>query len=124
MSDINISSPRIVIMRIIKVLPLFGVILFSAILWNMDWERIYQTFLSINPVFIFLAILLQIPIIGMKATKWKLLMRPYSVSFPLPKAFIAWLVGFSAGIITPGRMGDLIRSYYLREKLPLGITRK
>jgi uncharacterized protein (TIRG00374 family) len=107
-------------MKIIKILPLFGLGLFAVILWNLDWSMIYSSFLGLNPVFLLLALLMQFPVILTKALKWKVLMRPYSIEFPLSSAVKAWLVGYTAGIITPGRMGDLTRAYYLKGRLPLG----
>jgi uncharacterized protein (TIRG00374 family) len=107
-------------MKIVKVLPLFGIILFAVILWNLDWSMIYSSFLGLDPGLLVVALAIQVPVIVMKALKWKVLLRPYSVDFPLSSALTSWLVGFTAGIITPGRMGDLARAYYLKERLPLG----
>ena len=33
---------------------------------------------------------------------------------------MAWLAGFFIGFITPGRVGDITRSYYLKDRLSLG----
>jgi uncharacterized protein (TIRG00374 family) len=111
---------KIGIMKIVKILPLFGIVIFVFILWNLDWSMMFQTFTGLNTTFLLIALVLQVPILTLKALKWKVLIRPYSVDFPLTKALTSWLVGFSAGIITPGRMGDLVRAYYLRGKLSLG----
>ena len=107
-------------MKLIKLLPLFGVFLFAAILWNLDWTKVIQIFLGLNPVFIAAALLLQMPIIVIKAMKWKILVRSFSVDFPLTRAIKAWLVGFSRGIVTPGRVGDLTRACYLKGRLDFG----
>jgi uncharacterized protein (TIRG00374 family) len=58
--------------------------------------------------------------LALKGYKWRVLVKTYSVDFPLLKAISYWLIGFVIGIITPGRMGDMARSYYLKGRLPLG----
>ena len=103
-----------------KILPLFGIIVFVLILWNLDLSRVFQSFADLNAYFLLMALALQVPIITLKALKWKILIRSYSVDFPMVRAVTSWLVGFSIGIMTPGRMGDLARAYYLKGRLPLG----
>ncbi|HDD72685.1 MAG TPA: flippase-like domain-containing protein [Candidatus Aenigmarchaeota archaeon] len=107
-------------MKVLRFLPVIGIVLFVFILWNIDLHRIYHTMLALNPVFILTALLMQALVIALKAYKWNILVKPYSREFPLSRFVSSWLVGFSIGIITPGRLGDLARAYYLRARLSLG----
>ena len=48
------------------------------------------------------------------------MIKTYDIDFSLYKATRAWLVGFSIGQITPGRVGDFARAYYLRNETKIG----
>lgn len=107
-------------MKLIKLVPIFGVALFIYILANLDLAKVISIFSSLDPLYIILALLMQVPIIVIKAVKWKVLIRPFNRKFPLAEAVKAWLIGFSIGIVTPGRMGDFTRACYLRDRLDFG----
>jgi uncharacterized protein (TIRG00374 family) len=107
-------------MKAFKILPLIGIVIFAFILWNIDLSRIFTIFTGMDTGLLFLALIMLVPIMALKAIKWMFLVRPYSVDLRFEKAMTSWLIGFSAGIITPGRMGDLVRAYCLKDKLSMG----
>ncbi len=107
-------------MRILKFLPVLGIALFIFILRGLDWNIILELLSRTNLYVIVAILLLQVPIVLTKALKWKAIIKAYGVEFPLSRAVSSWLIGFAAGIVTPGRMGDFARVYYLRGRLPSG----
>ncbi len=99
-----------------KFLPLIGILLFVSILVNIDLNVIIGLFARIRLEYVFLSLSLLIPAILLRAVKWKIIIKSYETKFSLMSAAKAWLIGFFLGIITPGRIGDLSRAYYLRRE--------
>lgn len=102
-------------MKISKFLPLIGVVLFIYIIWSVGPFKILENFETANPVYFLLAIILIIPVVLVKAFKWKLLVWSYRIDYALKDCISAWLIGFFIGLITPGRIGDFAKALYLKE---------
>ncbi len=109
-------------MKFQRFIPIIGIVIFIYILWNMDLQKIAFSLRSIDPVMLFLAVLIIVPIIVLKALKWNILVSSCGIDQSLTSSISRWVVGFSIGIVTPGRLGDLSRSYYLKEKTSLGMA--
>lgn len=99
---------------------MIGIVLFLCIIWNLNLAKILELFKNINLFYIILSVLIIIPLTIINALKWNVLIKSYGITYPLIKSISARLVGSSIGIITPGRLGDLSRAYYLKEKISLG----
>jgi len=102
-------------MKISKYLPLLGISIFVYIIVAAGPSKIFGNLKNINLGFFFLTLLVIPPLIVIKAIKWQLIIKTYDVNYPLIKAIKAWIVGFAIGNITPGRVGDLSRSLYLKK---------
>tara|TARA_Y100000310_G_C20639810_1_gene793272 strand:+ start:525 stop:1343 length:819 start_codon:yes stop_codon:yes gene_type:complete len=50
-----------------------------------------------------------------RAYKWKLIIKSFDFSYPVLRSAKIILIGFFMGLITPGRIGDVVRSFYLKE---------
>ncbi len=107
-------------MRISKFLPLVGIAIFIYVLSTIDLSRLVADFQSINLGIYLISLVIAFGMIPLKALKWKYLIKTYNIDFPLWKASKAWLVGFGIGQITPGRVGDFARAYYLRNDTKIG----
>jgi len=97
-------------------LPVIGIILFIWIILNVNIPRVLKIISGADPYLIFIAAFLILPIILTKALKWKILIKSYKIDFPLLNSGEAWLIGFFLGIVTPGRVGEISRAYYLKMK--------
>ncbi len=107
-------------MKTLRFLPLIGLVVFFFILWNINWNEMFSLFGKLYLPLLVLVPILEAPIVAIKAFKWNVLLRPYGTSLSLRRAMSLWLIGFFTGIITPGRMGDFLRAYYIKDRLPLG----
>ncbi len=107
-------------MKAQRFFPAIGVAIFIYILWNMDLKEVYNHLQSIDLMVLSAAIALMVPVILLKSLKWNVLTRACGIRHPFRKSVLGWLVGFSIGIVTPGRLGDLSRAYYLKEEASLG----
>lgn len=108
------------IKKLAKFFPIAGILLFIYIISKVDLQIIAQNFLRMNWLMFAAAFILILPALFIKISKWKQLVNPFGVRLGLREGLVAWVVGFFIGIITPGRVGDLARAFYLKEKMKIG----
>ncbi len=54
-------------------------------------------------------------VLGIKSYRWHRIVRNEGYVYKPIKAFGAYMASFTIGVITPGRIGEIARLYYLRE---------
>lgn len=90
--------------------------LLSYLLIKINISTLYSVFIKIN----FTLLLLTTPFIGImyaiRTKKWQILLDSINVKIPFLEAFEIVLVSTFYGALTPGRVGELSRSFYLKEK--------
>jgi len=96
--------------------------IFYLIFQKIDYISLKKIFLEINLFYISLIIglVLLVPIISSKKWQSILSIMDYQISFKKSFYIIMGTLPFS--VITPARSGDLIRSYYLKNKIPISRT--
>ena len=107
-------------MKLSRLFPAFGILMFAFILSGSNLGSVASNISGADPFIMSFALLLFVPMILVKALKWKILVGIYNVPFGLGASAAAWLAGYAVGIITPARLGDLYRAAYLGKKLSLG----
>jgi uncharacterized protein (TIRG00374 family) len=58
-------------------------------------------------------------VLGIKSYRWRLLISNEGVNYPAYKAFGAYMSSDAVGIVTPGRIGEIARLYYVRQETPI-----
>lgn len=99
-----------------KFLPLIGVVILIYIIYSLDVEKIKDAVLSINPIFIVIALSLTLPRILIRNYAWQLIQKEQKISLGFFESLKIFLIGFFYGIITPGYIGQLMRVPYMKEK--------
>jgi len=96
--------------------------IFYLIFQKIDYISLKKTFLEINLFYIplIIGLVLLIPIISSKKWQSVLFAMNYRISFK--KSFCIVMGALPVSVITPARSGDLIRAYYLKNKIPIGKT--
>jgi uncharacterized protein (TIRG00374 family) len=64
-----------------------------------------------------LATLLNLVNVYLKVVRWQVLLRTRGIHYPTRRAFAAFLSSVYIGMLTPGRVGDVLRVHYLRAEL-------
>jgi len=100
-----------------KFLPIIGLMLFIYVVISNNPGAIASAFLSISLPWLLLSIALSFCVLFLKGLKWKAVIRLHNLDYPLGSCIKVWATGLFAGIITPGRVGDFIRAFYLRRRL-------
>lgn len=107
------------------VLRILGLCLFVLIIvfLNIDIGGIFRIIASSNIVYIILALSLLIPMYIIKAWKWQGLIRMQGTDYPLRQSIAVYWIGLFIGILTPGRLGDFIKIFYLKRDKNLSLGR-
>ena len=98
-----------------RFLPVIGLVLFAYIVLRVGIDKLIGIFQTINIYYFIFAFSLSAVLIILKTMKWKLIIESQNIDYPFSKCLFTWLVGNSASLITPGRIGDLYRAFNLEK---------
>jgi len=99
--------------RWLKYMPrLVGVALLAFLLFQLDIANILSLLGDMSWSWMLLAAGLYLPHLGLKAYRWRYLLRRYGVHYPFADAFLAYLGGVFVGLFTPGRLGEFIKAVH------------
>src|SRR3989338_2208404 len=103
-----------------KLLPIIGIVLFLYIISRVNINKVIEGFSKIDIFWLFVTFF----IFGVghiiKAIRWKILIDSYGIKYPLMESLKGWMAGYSLSLITPGKVGDFARAYYLKDSLGTG----
>ncbi len=105
-----------------NLVPFIGIIILLYVLYTNDIAEVARVFTKLQPTYILLALLVNVPILASVAIGWQLVLRKQ-------KIFVSWMytfknifIGYFYGFITPGGFGAYARALYLhsesKEPLP------
>lgn len=101
---------------------LIGILILVVILVRLDFNNLFSVLKKINIYKFFLVNLLLIPNLFLKSFRWKYILKFQSICYSIKDAFLAYLSGIYAGMITPGRLGETVKAVYLKNdrNVPFG----
>ena len=94
-------------------LKVVGIAIFAVILGKMDMSQFAKIWPIINVGFLGIGVLLTIAVIIAHAIKWKYICNFLHVQVSIGDSIIASWAGCFMGLVTPGKIGDLARVYFL-----------
>ena len=96
---------------------LIGVSLFIFILRDVNWEICLKETSNIS-IFSLLTALTMIQLgYLIKAKRWQIILQHYHTQLSILKLYQIFSIGTFLGIITPGKIGDFGRLYYIKNKI-------
>lgn len=101
-----------------KTIPLMrglGLIIFVYILFQIDWEKSRLIVSKIDAGILFAAFLLNLPVLWLKSYRWNILLGWQGHRVKTGDTFLYYLAGTYLGVITPGRVGEFVKVFYLKE---------
>jgi glycosyltransferase 2 family protein len=100
---------------IIKIAVTLAILLF--LFWKVEFnaQGFGDTLLSVRPGYFLLSLLGVVIVLGIKSYRWRLLIRKEGAEYSAYKAFAAYMSSDAIGIVTPGRIGEIARLYYVRQ---------
>ncbi len=99
-----------------KLLPLIGVAIFIFILFNLDYNKILETFSRVNPLYAFLCFFVFIPPLLLVNVEWQLLLRRQKIHVSFWYSIKNFFIGYFYGFTIPGGFGAYTRSLYLAKE--------
>ena len=114
---------KISLKQLTKLIPLFGIILFIYILFDIGIEKIAYSFIQIKIQYLIIAFILLIPRFSLYAYSWQYLCKKQKMNPGYFFLFKAYLVGLFYGNVVPGGFGGHIRIFYLRNKTKASIEK-
>lgn len=97
-------------------LHLLGPAIFIYILFQIDFGLLGKELLNVNIIFLILAAFFVAVQIATRAQKWRVILLGTDISLKRIKAVNLYWLGTFVGIITPGKLGELIKVYFLKNK--------
>lgn len=97
------------------VLPLIGILLFVYILAGTDLSRISTALQSIAPVRLIVFPFFTLAIIAIRGIRWQYIMRTMGIDYSFRRSAYVWAIGFFASAVTPGKLGDGLRTFYVSQ---------
>ncbi len=91
-----------------------ALVAFCGLLWSLELQHIYQTAQEIDPFLIGCVFVLALVGVAIQTEKWHLLLSCCYPGLGRADALFSLLVGFSFGMFTPGRIGELGRGAVLK----------
>lgn len=88
-----------------------------VILKMPDRAAIGDAVLSADPWLFLAAIGLNFPNLQLKVLRWTMLLRAQGRAYSVRRAWSAYLSSLYVGMLTPGRVGDVVRVQYVRHDL-------
>ena len=93
---------------------LFGIFIFIFILSRIDLSKTLEILLNANILYLAVALTLIILSFPIKAMRWQLLMKAQNIDYSLKDSTVMYAAAVYMGVITPGRIGDFIKVFYLK----------
>jgi len=100
----------------------FAVIVYLVITILSGWEELIKNIFRINPLILILAMFLSFVNYIFRFLKWELFTRSLQLKIPLKMNFQIFIAGLSLAI-TPGKVGEAIRAFLLKETSEVGLSK-
>lgn len=117
----NLKPHMQLISKILRII--VAIVLIAYIIKKVGLERSLEPVLEANPIYILLYFLIFVGMWIIKSFKWKLLIKTFNINYDLKSSFVNTFKGYVFGAITPGRVGDFGRAYYLSKDVDLSIEK-
>jgi uncharacterized membrane protein YbhN (UPF0104 family) len=89
--------------------------LLALVIWKADPSRLANALAVANPGYLLLALALTLPFLALKSLRWHLMLAEAGVEATFNEALLSLVGGMGLALITPARLGELVRAAYLRD---------
>lgn len=102
---------------------MLGLALAVVVIWVSHPDRIWSSLQQVDPMPLLLALLLNVPIVALRAYRAQLIVRRLNFRVPMRTMLPIQLVGQTSSSLTPAASGDYVRAYLWRQsnQVPLRV---
>jgi uncharacterized membrane protein YbhN (UPF0104 family) len=90
-------------------------VLLALVLLRIQPQRVAAAVSSAHPAYLAAALALTVPFLYLKALRWYAMLRAAAVEATFGEAVLSLLGGMGLALVTPARLGELVRVVYLRD---------
>ncbi len=101
---------------ILKIVGSVIILLFLVTRIEWDASKFRFIFSTLNLGWYLISLTGVIVVLGLKSVRWNMLLHSEGCEYSFKSAFIAYMSSFTIGLLTPGRIGEIARLYYVREE--------
>jgi len=102
-------------MKLNKILPLIGVLIFIYLIYRIGFDEIIGAFAIQNITPFIIAFVVMILIFTVQTLKWQSILKLQKYNIPFFTLLKIHLISYFYGLITPAKAGTLIRINYLKK---------
>ncbi len=102
---------------------IIGLVIFGFILIKVNISDVLTIFAEIRIFYIVLALLFTIPLIAIKAYRWQCLLKMQNINYDFRAVFLMYLAGMYLGMIVPGRIGEFVKGFYLKNDKNISLSK-
>ena len=95
-------------------LRILGPILLVYMLYRIGLVEILRIVRQTQFLEVFAAVVLVLPLILLKTIRWRGILSAQGIRFSLGAAFLAYFASLFIGFLTPGRLGEFVRTLYVQ----------
>ena len=97
---------------------LIGPALLVAVVWQLDDKAVlWSAVREVNGLLLLFALLLNVLVVHLKVVRWRDLLAARGYRYPLGRTYLAVLSSLYLGMLTPGRVGDVLRVQYVKREI-------
>ena len=100
--------------RYIGIGALIGLFICILLLLKIDIIKAVDILLHLNVYYLIAALATTLPFFLTINFKWNMILKTQGIEYSFKDSLIIYLIGFSAGVITPGKFGEFIKVFYLK----------
>lgn len=99
-----------------RVLRLVGPALLAVVVWRVGPSRLLEALTNTDWRTLLWVSSLNVLVLHLKVVRWRDLLRQRGYHYALGRAYVAVLTSVYLGMVTPGRIGDVLRVQYARRE--------
>ena len=100
-----------------------GLIILLYILLNIDINQSINILFDLNIFYFLMAVLLNIPQLFLKSYRWRYLLKQQGILYSPIESFLIYMSSLYIGFITPGRIGEFVKTIYLKSEKGLMLSK-
>jgi uncharacterized protein (TIRG00374 family) len=101
---------------------LIGLGILAIIILQLDLKATIATLAQVRWGYLLLAIAADPIQFGLKAWRWRELLKLQHIDYSLRDTFLAFMAGLFLGLVTPGRVGEMSKALYLKQDRDLPVS--
>ena len=94
-----------------------GICIFAFVIFKVGLAESLKAIKALNPIHALSSILILFLAYLLKGLRWRIIMRAYNIDLSIFKSFKLFCIGLFLGFITPARLGDFGRLYYIKKEM-------